>query len=166
VSTQWLKQDHLNFLQRLLPYLEDRADQRLARELIYGLAQYLSLAIQSQASAAMMGESEDPVQTTDLDELNALVAKGVMHNGLVPDLSAVQVGRALRVLSQLLGRAAVSSLPVEDQEGLAWVFSVAASADDGVNREAVRRLERVVRAGLGLEYVLTDYEPVNQEYPA
>jgi hypothetical protein len=164
--TKWLKQDHVDFVHRLVPHLESKSDKRLARELVYGLTNDLTVALQVRSSKTMMEESEDPVVTTDLDELNALVAKGVLHNGLVPDLSAVEVGRALRVMAQLLGRAAVSSLSPEDQEGLAWVFDTAADAEGGVNRAAVRQLERVVRAGLGLEYQLTDYAPINADNPA
>lgn len=166
MSTDWLKQEHLEFMQELIPHLEHRSDKRTATELLYGLTNQLTAQLSEHAAEAMMAERESPLVAEDLEELQALVAMGVQHNGLAPQFSAVQVGRALRVLSDLTARAAIGALDLEDQEGLAWVFDVAAVADEGVNRDNVRRLENLVRGGLGLELRLHNYIPVNEANPA
>jgi hypothetical protein len=166
VQTDWLKEEHVEFLKNLIPYLEQRADKRRARELLYGLTGQLTTRLAMQAGEEIMAEPESPLTSDDLAELNALLAKGILHNGLVPELSTVQVGRALKIFSELLGRASVSSIDLEDQEGLAWVFDMAADAQDGVNRGQVRRLELLVRAGLGLPHRLHSYVPINEQHPA
>jgi hypothetical protein len=134
--------------------------------MLYGLTVQLTQQLTEDAGEELMSEQEVPLTESDLQDVNALLAKGVQHNGVFPELSAVRVGRALRVVSELLGRAAVGVLDLEDQEGLAWIFDVAADANEGVNRGNVRRLENLVRAGLGLDVRLTNYSPVNSEFPA
>lgn len=166
MSHDWLKQEHLDLLKELLPEIEDRTAKRRFREMLYGLTVQLTQQLTEDATSEFMKEAEAPITESDLQEVNALLAKGVQHNGVFPELSAVQVGRALRVVSELLGRAAVATLDFEDQEGLEWVFDQAAAAHDGLNRANVRQLESRVRAGLGLDVRLLHYTPVNEQHPA
>lgn len=166
MSNDWLKEEHVEFLKNLIPHLEKRADQRRAREVLHGLTMQLTTRLASEAGDAVMADLEVPLTEQDLNDVNALVGKGVLHNGLVPELSGVQVLRALRVFSELMQRTAAGPLDLDDQAGLDWVFDVAADAHNGENRGNVRRLEDRVRASLGLERRLTSYIPINEHNPA
>lgn len=161
--TRWLTQDHLAALKALLPYIEDRRIKRRVKECVLGLSEQLSTELSRDAVAIAVDEPLNPLTERELELVQVLLAKGVQHNGLVPVLSTIEVGRALQILGELLARAKLAALDFEDQDGLEWVFDVASDYDQGVNRENVRRLENLVRSGLGLKYRLSFMPPFNSE---
>jgi len=154
---------HIDALKVLLPYIEDRQVKRYVKDCVLGLSEQLAGALVREAAAVAISEPLNPLTEHELDNVQLLVAKGVQHNGLVPMLSTPEVGRTLQILGELLARARLSALDFKDQEALGWVFDVAAEADEGVNRENVRRLETLIRAGLGIPYRLDYLPPINSQ---
>lgn len=163
VSNTWVTQDHIEALKALVPYIDDRTVKRRVKECVLGLTEQLTTELSREAVAISLDEPIAPLTENELQSLNTLMAKGVQHNGLVPALDTLQVGRSLQIMGELLARAHVSTIDFEDQEGLEWVFDMAAEAENGVNRDQVRRLENLVRAGLGLKYRLSFMSPFNSD---
>lgn len=161
----WLKQEHLDALKDLLPELPDGRVKRRVRELVLGLSTELAHQLALEATAVGLEEPIAPLTENELQDIQALLAKGLLHNGLVPELSVTQVGRALQVTTELLQRAHVGALDLDDQAGLEWVFDVAYGEADPDTQTNVRRLEMLVRAGLGLTTRMLHYTPIN-ELPA
>ena len=159
----WLKEQHLAVLLELLPAVENRTKKRLLRECVLGLTQELTAQLTHQATNTYFEEPVAPLREEELTAIQVLMAKGVQHNGLIPELSTGQVGRSLQVLGALLARAHIAFLDLEDQEGLQWIFDTAARVDNGVNEGQVRRVELLVRAALGLEVRLATSLSVNEQ---
>lgn len=112
------------------------------------LVQFTTQQIADEGTRLAMSESEAPLLNTDLDVVKRLLAKGVQHNGPVPELDALQVSRGLAVAAELLERAE-HALSVEDLDCLEWSFSIAAAYDERAQAD-VRRVERTVRKAMGL----------------
>lgn len=163
MSTHWLRQEHLDTLRELLPYITDRTAKRRVRETLLGLSNDLAALLVTSATAELSQEPAVPLLESDLQDVQLLLGKGIQHNGLVPELSAVQVGRTLQITAALLTRAHIGALDLADQEELEWIFDVAADYDGGVRRQEVRRVELVVRGGLGLNVRLSHVPPLNNQ---
>jgi hypothetical protein len=163
VSTTWLSEAHLDALYALVPYIEDRTVKRRIKELLLGLTEQYTAALSRAVVQDTLNEPITPLTRGELDAVQRLLAKGVQHNGLVPELDTLQVGRALQIVGELLVRVDAASLSQEDQAGLEWVFDVAADEDDGLNRAEVRRVERLVRAAMGLQVRMTHLSPINAQ---
>lgn len=163
MSTTWLKQDHIEALSALIPYIEDRTVRRRVKEVTLGLTEQLTTQLSRDVVQHTVNEPLNPLTKSELTDIQTLLAKGVQHNGLVPELDTLRVGRTLQIVGELLARAHLSALDFDDQEGLGWIFDVAAEHEDGSNRENVRRVERVVRASMGLETRLVSMIPVNTQ---
>lgn len=162
MSTDWLNEQHLDALKALLPHITDRTVKRRVRECVLGLTTELTTRLTEEAVDTFAEEPIAPLTEKELTKLQALIAKGVQHNGIVPDLTSAEVGRSLQILSELLSRAHIGALDFEDQAGLEWIFDVAADAENGENRDNVRRVERLVRGGLGLTIRMSHVLPINE----
>jgi len=158
----WIRQEHLDTLKALLPYITDRTAKRRVRETLLGLTTELTAQLMTQATGELAQDPVAPLLDSDLQDVERLLGKGVQHNGVVPELSAVQVGRALQVTSALLARAHIGAMTLGDQEELEWVFDVAADYDNGARRREVRNVEQLVRGGLGLTVRLSTVMPPQQ----
>lgn len=145
-----VSEGHLEALKRAMELAEDRAARKLLRECLYELSTAVSRQVTERAMEVMREDLTEPVlETDDLKLLDRLIAMGVQQNGLVPVLSTLQVGRAIGILGNLLGRAHVSVLEQEQMELLEAIFDHAAEHDPV--RKQVRELEMLVRGGLGLD---------------
>jgi hypothetical protein len=151
---QWIEQKHLDVLAGLLEHADGRIDRRALRELLLGLIATRNAEEIARIYAEEFADPQAPLIETDLTDIETLLTKGIRHNGLVPELSATQVGRSVRVVSELLRRAAVSAVSQEQIGLLEQVFDHVLDAPDAPVA-AVRQLERIVRAGLGLRQRVT-----------
>lgn len=163
MAPNWLRDQHISVLKTLLPNVQHRTDKRLLRECILGLTEQLNSHRSNEATELFAEEPVAPVVDTDLMALQSLLAKGVQHNGVIPELDAVQVTRSLQIMAELVGRAEVGALDHEDVAGLEWCFDVASQHDGGVNRKVVRRLEQLVRGGLGLGLRISTLTQINDQ---
>jgi hypothetical protein len=162
VDTDWVTEEHVEVVKSLLPQIKGPKAKRLVRECVYGLTVLLTHKQYVKVNKVFAEDPDVPLTEQDLDNLQTLVVKGVSHNGVVPQLNALEVGRALQQVQHVLERARVV-LPTDDLYGLEWVFDLAADYHDGANAEAVRDLEKLVRAGLGLKHRLYYQFPINEE---
>lgn len=160
MSTAWVRQEHIESLRALVPYIEDRTVRRHVKECVLGLSEELTATVSRDAVALAMDEPIAPLTEGELQAIQTLLAKGVQHNGLVPALDRLQVGRALQIVSALLARAQLAALSLDQQQGLEWVFDRAAEVGPE-HREEIRQLEQVVRGGLGLTVRVSHLPPPN-----
>jgi hypothetical protein len=142
-------ENHLVALRNAAEQTADSAERKLLRECLYELSGTVSRRVAEHATAALRSATEPMVETDDLQLIDRLVAMGVQQNGLVPTLSALEVGRALGVLGSLLGRAHVGHLEHEEITLLEAVFDHAAEHDEVTKQ--VRELELRIRGSLGLD---------------
>ena len=142
--------EHLDALQKAIGSAPSPQERRLLREVLYEATAAHSARVSRKAASVLMEERDPGTMEEDLLFAEALVSKGIMHNGLVPDLTAVQVQRAVGTLGGVLDRVRNSTLESEQLELLAEVFDHAAD-NPSAPVPAVRILESRVREGLGLE---------------
>lgn len=159
----WLTQAHVEVVRTASALVKGRKDRELLREIVLGLTNQLSEQMLVQALALYTADPMGPMEVGELELIEKLVTKGVYQNGVAPQLSATEVGKAVRVLGELLARAHVGMLSLDDQAGLEWIFDVAAEAEYRVHEDDVRRIERLVRAALGLAHRLDQMPPMNEE---
>jgi hypothetical protein len=141
---------HLEALQRAAEQAGTAAERRYLRECLYELSAGVSKRVSDRATEVLRKAGDEGVaEVSDLMLVDRLTAMGVQQNGLIPTLSALEVGRALAIIGNLLGRAHVGHLEQEHIELLEAVFDHAAE-HSGVG-PAVRDLELRIRGGLGLD---------------
>jgi len=163
LSTTWLSPRHLDALHTAAKTTTDLEVGRALRECLFALTQDFNRELLQVAVAALEADPMPPLLEDELRDLQQLLVKGVQHNGVIPKLSSLEVARALQIAADLQQRARMGQLDFEDQAGLEWVFDVAAEADNGINHNSVRRVEEVVRAGLGLGIRLDLLPPINED---
>lgn len=151
--------EHLDALQRAIAAAPSPQERRFLREVLYEVTASHSARLHRKAMTVLLEEAEQTGLDEDLMLAEALVSKGIMHNGLVPDLTGVQVQRAISTLGTLLDRARDSSLTQEQAGLLADVFDHAVENPHSPS-PAIRHLEVKVRSGLGLEQRLA-WNPEN-----
>lgn len=150
---------HLETLETLIGQTTNRTMKRRLKELLLIVTQLHTNAMYARVLDQFAQELEAPMLEEDLQVLERLMHKGVLHNGVVPELTAPQVSRAVAMLTTLCVRANVGILEAEDQQFLEWMFDQAADADPE-QRVQARRVEQIVRGGLGLEQrLLWTYKP-------
>jgi len=139
---------HVAVLHRALTWAPEPSDRRLLREVLYELLSARNAATNRQATAALLAESEPSWIEGDRVLVEVLVSKGIMHNGLVPDLTGVEVQRAINHVHAAL----LSRRPLDPDAILVLddVFDHA-TAHPGASVQLLRTVERQVRSGLGLE---------------
>lgn len=165
MSPHWLTEAHLDAVKETLAVVQHPVTKRYLRDVYLGLSQDYAQRKVAESAQEYMHEPVAPLMEGDLVALQALLSKGIQHNGVIPEVDAVQVARSMQIVAELVGRAELAALTHEDREGLDWVFDVAADVTEGLNRKAVRRLEQLVRGamGLGLRYppLGKDHEPMH-----
>ena len=139
---------HLDAMTRALERGEG-ADRKLLRECVYELSSSVSQRLNDQATRMLRGTAEPVSETSDLLLIDKLVGMGVQQNGLIPTMTAHEVGRALNILGHLLHRANAGQLEQVQLELLEAVFDHAAGHEEVTQQ--VRELEVRIRGGLGLD---------------
>jgi hypothetical protein len=148
-----LTAEHFEALEEACATATDPRQRQYLREVRLICLQAVQGAELAESLEDTLADPEQPLTDEDLALLQGLLLKGVQHNGVVPELSALQVHRALRHFSALANRAATGVLTAEDLDFLEWIFDEA--ADIPRQRRLARRVEGIVRGGLGLEQRLT-----------
>lgn len=141
--------EHVETLAAVLHTLPAGPERRRLQELLVWVTNAYTAQLAEQARVALSQEQDRPLVHSDLLVVEQLMRKGIQHNGVVPELSAPDVARGVSIITGLLSRSAASTLTQEDQEVLQWVFDTA--AQDPQRTPFVRRVESMVRAGLGVE---------------
>lgn len=145
-----LTEKHIEALRSAIQKAESTSEKRALRDCLYELTASASKQLVNRAAEAMKEQAGEPVaEVEDLKLVDRLIALGIQQNGLMPTLSTVEVGRALGIVSNLLGRAHVAHLEQAEMELLEAVFDHAAEHDQVAKQ--VRELELRVRVAMGLD---------------
>jgi hypothetical protein len=150
VHLTWVTLEHVEAVAAALEHATSAGHRRRLLELHVAVAQAHAAQVVAAATALASEEVAQPLLTEDLDAVENLMTKGVLHNGLVPSLSAVEVAHGLAVLSSLLQRASVGTLSQEQRQLLEQVFDFVVT-EHPADGAALRVLEQRVRLGLGLQ---------------
>lgn len=140
---------HLDALNQVIAGTTNRTLKRRLRELLLVVTQHYTAELQDDVIEQFRQDTEAPLMETDLLVLERLVQKGIQHNGVVPELTAPDIARSVAILTTLCIRANCAVLDAEDQHFLEWMFDQA--AEEPSQRATARRIEKIVRGGLGLE---------------
>lgn len=140
---------HLDVLEAAIAETTSRTAKRKLREVLLVATQQVTDQLHQSVKQHFQSDAEAPLLEEDLQLVEQLMHKGVMHNAVIPELSAPDIARAVAIVTTLCIRANCSALEVEDQHFLEWMFDQA--AEEPSQRAQARRLEKIVRGGLGLE---------------
>lgn len=140
---------HIDILKQLIPQQSSRIAKRKLRELLLAVTHMHVAQLNAEVAAQFQEDTEAPLLESDLLYVERLLQKGILHNGVIPELTAPEVARAVAMTTTLCIRANCSVLDAEDQLFLEWMFDQA--ADEPSQRSQARRIEKIVRGGLGLE---------------
>ena len=149
----WVRHEHFDALSAAIVATTDTTTRRRLREIATILVQYTAQQVTDAGVAVALEARESPLVDDDLLAVKRLLAKGVQHNGVVPELDTYEVSRGLAVAADLLARAD-TPFAIDDLDCLEWSFTIAAGYDER-NQADVRRVEGLVRKGLGLGPKLT-----------
>lgn len=141
---------HLEILQQAIQQTSSRVGKRKLRELLLLVTQMYTAALQDVATDQFREDLDTPLLESDLLAIEKLMQKGILHNGVVPELSAPDIARSVAIMTTLCIRANCAVMDTEDQDFLEWMFDQAAEGDPEQRLQA-RRVEKIVRGGLGLE---------------
>lgn len=140
---------HIDILKQLIPQQSSRIAKRKLRELLLAVTHLHVSALTADVAEQFKADTEAPLLEADLLVVERLLQKGILHNGVIPELSAPEIARAVAIATTLCIRANCAVLSQEDQHFLEWMFDQA--AEEPSQRAMARRLEKIVRGGLGLE---------------
>ena len=156
----WVRHEHFDALSDAIGATTDTTARRRLREIATILVQFTTQQVTEAGVAVALEGREPPLIDEDLLAIKRLLAKGVQHNGVVPELDTGEVSRGLAVAAGLLARAEIQ-LTIDDLECLEWSFAIAAGYDERYQAD-VRRVEGIVRRALGLGAKLT-FAPITSE---
>lgn len=140
---------HIDILKQLIPQQSSRIAKRKLRELLLAVTHMHVAQLNAEVAAQFQEDTEAPLLESDLLYVERLLQKGILHNGVIPELTAPEVARAVAMTTTLCIRANCSVLDAEDQLFLEWMFDQA--SEEPSQRAQARRIEKIVRGGLGLE---------------
>lgn len=140
---------HLDALNQAISGTTSRTQKRRLREVLLLVTQEYSKQLHQHVKSEFAKDLEAPLIESDIESVDRLMTKGIIHNGVVPELSATEVARSVSIVTSLLVRANAASLTQDDLSLLEWMFDQAAQETE--QRRMVRKLEATVRLGLGIE---------------
>lgn len=140
---------HLDVLNQLITQTPSRIAKRKLREVLLLMTQMYTSALHEAVTEQFREDLDAPLLESDLTAVETLMHKGILHNGVVPELSAPDIARAVAIVTTLCIRANCAVMDAEDQQFLEWMFDQA--AEEPEQRATARRIEKIVRGGLGLE---------------
>lgn len=140
---------HLEVLNQLIQQTSSRIAKRKLRELLLLVTQMYTATLHAAVTEQFREDLDVPLLEEDLLAVEKLMSKGILHNGVVPELSAPDIARAVAIMTTLCIRANCAVLDAEDQQFLEWMFDQA--AEEPQQRATARKIEKIVRGGLGLE---------------
>jgi hypothetical protein len=147
---RWITDDHVHALIEALSLVQEPYRARL-REILITVTALHTESLHHTVREATSREDTPFTTAEDVQVIETLLSKGLMHNGVVPTMSIPEIARAADLTAQLITRARIGHLTFDDQELLTWVFDQGANAYEQSNFMLVRHLEHRVRGGLGLE---------------
>lgn len=147
---RWLTDDHIHALIEAMSTAKEPYRTRLREVLVAMNAAHLeTLNAEVQDAVA---KDDLPFDTEyDVAVVETLLSKGIMHNGVVPTMTIPDIARSADLVAQVIARIRLGTLSFEEQDLLDWTFDQAANAYEQAQFIPVRRLERRVRGGLGLD---------------
>lgn len=147
---RWVTDDHLSAMIEAITTAKEPYRSKL-RECLLAI-NVLHAHGQQQAIDGILSQTAAPVMTGgDVALVEAIVAKGVLHNGAVPTLNLAEVTRAVELVGGVLARIRAGQLSLEEQDLLEWIFDQVAEKHHAQQHYQIRNLEQRVRQGLGLQ---------------